>query len=611
MRRVGRWPGWLLASLAFFVSTSAVAEPLTQTLRSAVLVHAAGERAVDLPNILAASEFEPKGSRVTYRLKVVLDAPPDEVLGIYVPKMSLSGLLVLNGELIGTCAFGELERLRCLHQPHLFVPPRSQWRAGENLLEVEIFANRRQVNGLSEVVVGPANALAEGEYDWKFFTQVELVRGLAWAMLCLGAMLVMMWVMFPDEEVFAWFGVTTLVKALCNLNVLVQSPPVSDALFSWFVFSSRLVSVPLLMLSILIFYRRVTPLWRRLFAGSVCVMPLVVWLSDSDPRVVSGLYLPFIVLGILGYFAAVRWTLASRLSRDWLMLAVVTLSLAAGAHDWFKFSGVSGFVRTYLLFFANAAGLLLMGGLIVSSLASALRTSRQVAANLEELVARREEELKRSYARRLVLEQASARFEERERLLKDMHDGIGSSLTSARILLKAGQMSPARAADVIRECADDLRLMIDASTNAEGSLQNALADFRYRMEPRLEAGGMTVHWRVDLDAMPPLETDVLLQLMRIIQEAVSNVLRHAGASTLEVVAAWDARSRLLALSLRDDGRGMSNAATSVRGKGLANMRARAARVGAAIDFADAAPGTRVSLRLQVPEAGDGPALHSV
>lgn len=611
MRRGGRRFGCLLAWLTFFVSMSATAETLTQTLRSAVLVHAAGERAVDLPNTLAASEFEPRGGRVKYRLKVVLDAPPDEALGIYVPKMSLSGLLVLNGEQIGACAFGELERLRCLHQPHLFVPPRSHWRVGENLLEVEIFANGRQVNGLSEVVVGPAKALAEGDYDWKFFTQVELVRGLAWAMLCLGAMLVMMWVMFPDEEVFAWFGVTTLVKALCNLNVLVQSPPVSDALFSWFVFSSRLVSVPLLMLSILIFYRRVTPLWRRLFAGSVCVMPLVVWLGDSDPRVVSALYLPFIVLGILGYFAAVRWTLASRLPRDWLMLAVVTLSLAAGAHDWFKFSGVSGFVRTYLLFFANAAGLLLMGGLIVSSLAAALRTSRQVAANLEELVARREEELKRSYARRLVLEQASARFEERERLLKDMHDGIGSSLTSARILLKSGRMSPARAADVIRECADDLRLMIDASTNAEGSLQNALADFRYRMEPRLESGGMTVHWRVDLDAMPPLETDVLLQLMRIIQEAVSNVLRHAGATTLEVAAAWDARSRLLALSLRDNGHGMPNTGTPARGKGLANMRARAARIGATIDFADAAPGTRVSLRLQVPESVDDPAPHAL
>lgn len=97
-----------------------------------------------------------------YRLQFNLPAsagPEDEPLGIYVPKMSLSGRVALNGEFIGACEVGALSEARCLHRPYLFVPPLSHWRNGPNTLEFEIFATSRQMNGLSAISIGPAHLL--------------------------------------------------------------------------------------------------------------------------------------------------------------------------------------------------------------------------------------------------------------------------------------------------------------------------------------------------------------------------------------------------------------------------------------------------------------------
>ena len=99
-----------------------------QVLRAAVFTSLAGTQEVSLPHVLGPADFTPGGSRVRYRLDFDLTAEAvaaaaDEPLGIYVPKMSLAGRLMLNGERVGACDLGALEQLRCLHRPYLFVLP--------------------------------------------------------------------------------------------------------------------------------------------------------------------------------------------------------------------------------------------------------------------------------------------------------------------------------------------------------------------------------------------------------------------------------------------------------------------------------------------------------
>lgn len=451
---------WFAAAVLFgLLIVAQMARAVSESvIREAILVTDRGERPVSLPHILQKDDFDPEGDRIRFRLRVDLPVPPVRELGIYVPKMSLSGRVALNGVPIGQCGVGDLGRLRCLHQPQLLVPMRSLWKAGPNDLEFELFVNRQQANGLSAVTVGPADRLAEGPFALQHFLQVELLRGLAWATVCLGLASLALALLFRDTPGFGWFGITAIVNALCNLNVLVQRPLISVEFFSWFVFSARLVSVPLLVLTFLVFFGRDTVLRRRVLGGSGVVLPILVWASGSDVRVVTALYVPFLLLAPLVLLLALRWTWQSRRTRHMLGCFAMSVTVAAGVHDWVKFTGVANFERTYLLSYANAVTLILLASILIATIAAALSRSRRASAILRERIRQREAELRARYAERAELERASARYEERERLLRDMHDGIGSSLSSARILLRSGRLSAEEAADVLQECTDDLRL---------------------------------------------------------------------------------------------------------------------------------------------------------
>lgn len=205
-----------------------------------------------------------------------------------------------------------------------------------------------------------------------------------------------------------------------------------------------------------------------------------------------------------------------------------------------------------------------------------------------------EQALALAQAQIIEVETERSRSEERERLLQDMHDGFGSQLASARILAERGDLSTDAVALLLQECMADLNLVIDTLGKSSGSLADALADFRYRTEQRLRAAGLTLHWKIDIDQAPPTPPRVSLHLLRILQEGLSNALRHSQASNLWIVAEHDRQAMTLRLSLLDDGCGLP--ASPREGRGLSGMHNRAREIGARLTVEPVrSGGTRLDL----------------
>ena len=81
---------------------------------------------------------------------------------------------------------------------------------------------------------------------------------------------------------------------------------------------------------------------------------------------------------------------------------------------------------------------------------------------------------------------------------------------------------------ILRGALDDLRLIIDSADPMEGDLLVVLSNFRARNERRVQAGGCSFLWQVtDLPALPDFGPHKILQVLRILQEALTNVLKHA------------------------------------------------------------------------------------
>jgi signal transduction histidine kinase len=152
---------------------------------------------------------------------------------------------------------------------------------------------------------------------------------------------------------------------------------------------------------------------------------------------------------------------------------------------------------------------------------------------------------------------------------------------------------------MFRELRDDLRLIIDTASAqhyGEHSLAELLAPLRHRITRLLEAHDIDVHWRIgDLDKVY-LHTSTSLDVLRILQESLANVLKHSRATRVEVDLHRD--DQRLLLEVTDNGVGLGAASGEGSGVGMRSMKTRALRLKGTLSVGSQ-PGATV-LRLQVP-----------
>jgi len=189
--------------------------------------------------------------------------------------------------------------------------------------------------------------------------------------------------------------------------------------------------------------------------------------------------------------------------------------------------------------------------------------------------------------------------DERERLVSDLHDGLGLHLLTALKMARNPGTGREALAEVLADCLDDLRLAIDSMSNIdERDPVLLLASLRFRLAPRLKAAGVQLDWQVvgEVQPQPWLDAPKALHLLRVVQEALTNAARHAGATRvlLKVEACGDG----VAVSVSDDGRGIDVVA-DLAGHGLPSMRRRAAPLGGTLSIGPGPQsGTEVRLVLE-------------
>ena len=206
------------------------------------------------------------------------------------------------------------------------------------------------------------------------------------------------------------------------------------------------------------------------------------------------------------------------------------------------------------------------------------------------------------HRQQLRVQQFEAVLNERRRMMGEMHDGFGSTLLSSLLSLERGGMSVPEAAAVLRECVEDLRLIVDAQEPAARDLSTLLGMLRYRLQRRIQSAGIQLHWNMgDLMQRKALEPTQSLELLRILQEAITNALRHSGARNIEI-AVRQVRSQI-EVRVQDDGRGF-NASAVAGGRGIGSMQDRAGRLGANLTLeSELGAGTVVTLVLPPPRMG--------
>ncbi len=186
--------------------------------------------------------------------------------------------------------------------------------------------------------------------------------------------------------------------------------------------------------------------------------------------------------------------------------------------------------------------------------------------------------------------------------MQDVHDGLGGLLIQAANLARRERCS-ARLREVLSVALTDLRLIVSSLDPVDCSLASLLADFRHLHTRLLGHDACGYRWHVDDLENVRLGPAASLSILRVVQEALTNVARHAKATRAEITVAA-VRSRLLCINVTDNGIGFEPPAAA--GCGIAGMRRRAEALGGTLLVRPLCPGS--SITLTVPLAA-GPPLR--
>ena len=236
------------------------------------------------------------------------------------------------------------------------------------------------------------------------------------------------------------------------------------------------------------------------------------------------------------------------------------------------------------------------GAVLTRIAVAALRDSR----SLIEIVRRQRAEL--DAASMALADEARQRaiLEERQRLVRDMHDGIGGQLASLIARLQTGDMAQDQIERAVHDGLKDLRLIVDSLDSAGDRLGDALRAFQTRAAPQLEAAGITLDWRqADGLSSAVEEPQTVLIIYRWLQEAVTNVARHSSASRCVVDIEKSAAGGLI-ITVRDDGLGFPPDTGVGQGKGLRHLDQRAQRLGGRFERGAGPGGTGAEVRMILP-----------
>lgn len=206
--------------------------------------------------------------------------------------------------------------------------------------------------------------------------------------------------------------------------------------------------------------------------------------------------------------------------------------------------------------------------------------------------------------------QSQAILEERERVAKEMHDGFGQTLTyltamvaTMEQLLRRGKVDEALARlaetrEMLREAHQEVRVAI-FNLRQRPSEEDFVAQVKGILDQFGRQSGIETDLVADVRGVVPLPFEKSIQVLRVIQEALANVRKHAGAT--RAVVTIGQQGGALEVAVSDNGCGFDPATVTDAGQhfGLHIMKERSQEVGGQLDI-ESAPGRGTTVRLRVP-----------
>ena len=608
----------LIGAVAVFCFQNALAQPLCDAPRPILQAERTVERlGVVLERAMVgnmdrlARNWQNEDTRISYRIN--LELPPQcsqqnhRVLWVYrigAPyRVTVDGMPLESIEPFAAQSTST-NTIYNGRVPALFALP-----PGAKQLNITLATIPYVPSGLMDLQTGSRSSMAAlFAFHYTGILQVnELSSAVIFAIAVLGLTI---WLARRKERAVLLFAAACLAWSLRGIFyqqfVLGWPPLLMEQLNPLFAMLTGVCLIASLMSTLKIMTRRRAIVLFALALCTIAGLALAHLLGHGARPVRLAVFL--VAMLMLAALPLLVWRYGQHLGKSYrgLLAFGFTMALAGAIHDIMLVTGpiqpnhwsfiAPGF--TVLLFCYAAAS--------AQFLASNLNRAENANEELERAIEARTGQLDSTYKLLGERDRDAARIHERERIVREMHDGLGAQLMTALRGMERGALGKEQIAQSLQDGLDELRLLMDSTDNTQ-PLQTALANWRNRWDGRLAATGLSLRWALD-DELENIELpgDTVLQIMRVLQEAGANIVKHAQAREVAVSALVQSEAdggRGLVLEITDDGIGLPAADSSRPGRGIRNMRQRARLIGATLELMprpNGLQGTVVRLHLPLP-----------
>ncbi|WP_371820302.1 sensor histidine kinase [Verticiella alkaliphila] len=538
--------------------------------------------------------------------------PPAHV-GLSIAGISMAGEVYSNDEVLWRDVSLAEPLSMSWNMPRWWLLPESTLREGVNTIWVRSIGSVDLMPGLGNLHLGPVAQVEaiHAEHVWRQRTVYYISLGLSGA---LGGVFLVVWCLRRRETAFGWYAATSLCWVVYVLTMLATTPwPMADTVsfsrlnnvafvlyvvsfcrFTWGFGAQRLPRAQRLL-----WLAAATGVMISLFAPRWAVA--AVWIVFSLTFLVNCAQFPFHA-----------WR--TRHPQHALLAACCLTFCLVGAHDMLMlldgwrahdmWGAVTSLVTAIVMAF-------LLGGRLVVYMQRVEGFNRELEHRVNLARAELATVLEREHRQALT----HATLQQRLQIVHDLHDGLGGSLVRGMALMEqtAVPVSHDRMLSLLKVLRDDLRQVIDQGSSAGATVPATPAQWaaplRHRFTRLFDELDIRISW-VIAPAWRAVPTALLcLGMTRLVEEALSNVIKHSRARNVAVTLT-QAADGALELVIEDDGAGFDVQAVRSAGLsvGMRSMTARAERMNGTLQVDSGPGGTRVRVVVPMVALATGTAM---
>lgn len=563
-----------------------------------------------------------KSSIVWYRAnltfdKNILEPGYQELWAIYVPSISHNASVYINNILIGKSDITFEQKNKTSHpthpvsrhhnEPQFFIFPASIIKHKKNTVLIRVEASFYEQGLLDSFFIAPAHQLVD-YYKKKYFYRVTLVE---WGNVGLIALLLIIfpiWLLRPGDKKFAILSLILVFWVSHNLNLVVNNIPTST--FFWEAMTMATLGWTVVGLIIFNCY--------YLNARSPVVEKLLLLYAFSGlglfllPDIQDILHIGYqfwdgclILIGSYGIYQIVTafWQRNEKNAYP-VLLAGITI-IVFGLHDILLVNHLIDRRDGLIIQFTLFPALVVYSIILLNEFVQSMNRADELTHTLELRIEQKQKAIEKQYNELIELEKSTVLAEERERLMRDIHDGIGGHLVSILSMLDSKEMDTTallyKTRRKVQNSLTDLRFVIDSLDPLLSDITTLLGMMRIRVTDQLEASGIQLVWNVsELPEFKQSSPRRSLHIMRIIQEVITNCIKHAQATQI-TVSTGTHDDKTVFIEIQDNGRGwkVDENLTNKKQHGMSNIRYRCSQIKAQLDIQSDKTGSRFRLLLNL------------